>query len=244
VTETHDLRVTTHSFRAVYRRALEQHVATPGEATLRDAYELGRAGIALELTVLDLAIAHHEALRASLQSTHPDEVGDLLVAAADFLAEALTASEMVRRGYVEIREAERRQREDAALVRRLSALLADTSLAAHGRDALTEMIQLVAEHARELTQAVGCAVVVDGRAWPRAMKAVSADGESEDRSAGPDLVIPLTSLDGSQLGRIELWTAAPGGFSELQRAFADHLAQMTSAALDRAQLYSQARREA
>jgi hypothetical protein len=241
VTETHDLRVTAHSFQAVYRSALEQHVATPGEATLRDAYELGRAGIALELTVLDLAIAHHEALRGSLQSTRPDEVGDLLVAAADFLTEALTASEMVRRAYVEVREAERRQREDAALVRRLSALLADTSLAAHGRDALTEMIQLVAEHAHELTEAVGCVVVVQGRSWPRALEARSADGEPDDRSSGPDLVIPLTSLDGSQLGRIELWTAAPGGFSELQRALAEHLAQMTSAALDRAQLHTEAR---
>lgn len=242
MTETRDVRLTAHSFPAVYGRALARHVAAPGEATLRDAYELGRAGIDLELTVLDLAIAHHEALRPPLRSTPPDEVDDLLVAAADFLAEALTASEMVRRGYVEIREAERRQREDAALVRRLSALLADTALAAHGGDAVAEVIQLVAEHARELTGAAGCAVAVEGRGWLEAMEGVSLDDELDRRSTSPDVVIPLTSLDGSRLGRIELWTAAPGGFSELAQALADHLAQMASAALDRAQLHWEARR--
>ena len=241
MTDTHDAPLTVHSFRAFYRRALERHVGSPDEATLREAYELGRAGIDLDLTVLDVATAHHEALRACLRSARPCELDDLLVAAADFLAEALTASEMVRRGYIEIREAERRQREDAALVRRLSALLADTSLAVHGRDAVMEMIHLVAEHARELTQAAGCAVVVRGRGF-EPMAAVSADDELDRHSAGPDLAIPLTSLDGSQLGTIELWTAAPGGFSELAQALAEHLAQMASAALDRAELHWEARR--
>jgi hypothetical protein len=241
VTETPDLRLTTRSFRTAYRRALERHVGTPGEATLREAYELGRAGIDLELTVLDLAIVHHEALRTSLRSAQPTDLDELLAAAADFLAEALTASEMVRRGYVEIREAERRQREHAALVRRLSGLLADTSLAAHGRDAIAEMIQLVAEHARELTQAAGCVVRVDARGWPEPMEGVSADDALARESANPDATIPLTSLDGSRLGTMELWSAAPGGFSELAEALAHHLAQMASAALDRARLHAAGR---
>jgi len=242
VTDAHDARLTVHSFRALYRRALERHVGSPDEVTLREAYELGRAGIDLDLTVLDVATTHHEALHACLRSTGPHAFDDLLVAAADFLAEALTASEIVRRGYIEIREAERRQREDAALVRRLSTLLADTSLAVYGRDALFEMIQLVAEHARELTQATRCAVVVGGRALSEPMTAVSAEDELDRESAGPDLAIPLTSLDGSQLGTMELWAATPGGLSELARALSEHLAQMASAALDRAELHWEARR--
>jgi phosphoserine phosphatase RsbU-like protein len=242
MTEVHDLPITSRAFGRTYAQALDRHVRRPAEATLREAYELGRAGIDLGLTVLDVATAHHEALHACLRATPPCELDELLVAAADFLAEALTASEIVRRGYIEIREAERQQREDAALVRRLSALLADTSLAVHGRDAIMEMIQLVAEHARELTQAAGCAVVVGRRGLSEPMAAVSADADLDRESAGPDLSIPLTSLDGSQLGTVELWTAAPGGFSELAQALAEHLAQMASAALDRAELHREARR--
>ncbi len=241
MTDTQDAPLTVHSFRALYRRALERHAGSPEEATLREAYELGRAGIDLDLTVLDVATAHHEALHACLRSARRDELDDLLVAAADFLAEALSASEMMRRGYIEIREAERRQREDAVLVRRLSALLADTSLVAYGREAVIEMIQLVAEHARELTQAAGCAVAVRGRGFSEPIVAVSADDRLDRESADAHLAIPLTSLDGSQLGTIELWTAAPGGFADLAQALAEHLGQMASAAIDRAELHREAR---
>jgi hypothetical protein len=238
---TPGIRLGPHTFRTVYRRALERHVATPGEATLREAYELGRAGIDVELTVLELATAHHEALRASLRSARPDDVDDLLTAAADFLAEALTASEMVRRGYLEVSAAERREREHAALVRRLSGLLADTSLAAYGREAVSEMIQLVAEHARELTQAARCTVRVHGRGWAEPMEGSSADDDVEHESADPDLVVALHSLDGSHLGAIELWNAQRRAFSELADALAQHVGHMTSAALDRTRLYAAGR---
>jgi GAF domain-containing protein len=201
---------------------------------LRDAYELGRTGIDLNLTVLDLAIAHHEALRRALSSRRAADADELLAAAADFLAEALTAAEIVRRGYVEVREEERLQREQAALVRRLSGLLADTSLAFHGREAMLEMIQLVAEHTRELTQATACTVRVDARG----LEGVSVDEGVERGSGDPELTIPLTSLDGTRLGVMELRSATSRGFSEVALALAQHVAQMTSAALDRAQLHA------
>jgi type IV secretory pathway VirJ component len=238
MTSTREVRLTAPTFRVAYQDALSRHVREPGEATLHDAYELGRAVIDLELSVLDLATAHHEALRALLGDQAADRLDDVLAAAADFLAEALTAAEMVRRGYVEIREAERRQREHAAVLRRLSTLLADTSLAAHGREAIAEMLQLVAEHARELTEAATCTVHVEehGRATLEAVSAVDEQGQPP--SAAADLEVPLTSLDGSPLGTMALWSSTPGGFSELSEALAYHLAQMASAALERAGLHS------
>jgi phosphoserine phosphatase RsbU-like protein len=238
MTELHDLPITSHAFPTMYARALERHVCRPGEPTLREAYELGRTAIDLEIAVLDVATAHHTALRQLLRPLQPDEVDPFLAAAADFLAEALTASEMVRRGFLEIREAERQQRAHAAVIRRLSTLLADTSLVAHGHESIAEMLQLVVEHTRELTQAACCAARLEVRGRLDGMEAVSAgDDEPRGAPANPDLIIPLTTLDGSRLGTIELWSVNACGFSELDEAIALHLAQMASAALDRAQLH-------
>jgi hypothetical protein len=237
VTKATDIPRTAPAFRNAYRSALERHLTTPGEATLQEAYELGRTLIELELTMLDLADAHHTALATSLHSPPADSL-TVLAPAADFLAEALTASEMLRRGYFELREAERLQRERAALVRSLSSLLADTSLATPGSDAITEMIRLVAEHARELTHAEACAVRLDTDQW-HTLEARSVD---DDRvlSKNPDVMIALRSLDGSPLGAIDLWQAESAEFSELDKALAHHVAQMASAALERAQMHARA----
>ena len=236
--ETRD-RMIDPSFHAVYRRALERHVATPGEATLHEAYELGRAAFDMEMVVLDLAHVHHDALSALLATAPAGDLEDVLAGAADFLAEALTASEMVHRAYVEIRDEELRQREHAALVRRLSALLADASLAAHGREAIGEMVQIVAEHAREITGAAACVVHVESRFRP--LKGVSVDDEVQRQLGEPDLTIALTSLEGVGLGKMNLWSTTPSGFPKPSEALAHHLAQMTSAALDRVQLRAGAR---
>jgi hypothetical protein len=237
MTDVHDLPITSHAFPTMYARALGRHVWRPGEPTLREAYELGRTAIDLEIALLDVATAHHTALQQLLPPLQPDKLDAFLAAAADFLAEALTASEMIRRGFLEIREAERQQRAHAAVIRRLSTLLADTSLVAHGRESIAEMLQLVVEHTRELTQAACCAARLEVRGLDR-MEAVSS-GHEETRGApaNPDLSIPLTTLDGSLLGTIELWSVGACGFSELDEAIALHLAQMASAALDRAQLH-------
>jgi Phosphoserine phosphatase RsbU, N-terminal domain len=241
MTDTREAPLTARTFSVAYRDALSAHVLEPGEATLHDAYELGRAVIDLELSVPDLATAHHEGLRTLLRTGAAERLDDVLAAAADFLAEALTAAEMIRRGFVEIREAERRQREHAAVLRRLSTLLADTSLAAHGRGAIAEMLQLVAEHARELTEAAVCCVHIDGQGGA-GLEAVSGLPHGQAPSVPPDLEVRLTSLDGSPLGTMALWSLTPGGFSELSEAVASHLAQMASAALERAARHSVPRR--
>jgi GAF domain-containing protein len=237
VTDDHGLPSASHAFPAVYAKALDRHVRRPEEATLREAYELGRAAIDLEVTVLDIATAHHAALRRLLASVQPDALDGVLTAAADFLAEALSAAEMVRRGFLELREAERQQRRHAAVIRRLSTLLADTSLVSDGRDSIAEMLRLIVEHTRELTGAACCTARLEAAGSLDEMEAVSTD---EGRRLPPDdadLVIPLTTLEGSPLGTVTLWSVDARGFSELDEALAVHLAQMASAALDRAQLH-------
>ena len=141
-------------FRAAYRAALARHLDDGGERTLRTAYELGRDAVERELSVLDLAAIHHDALIAALRrNSDAEEIEWITQAAADFFLESLSAFEMVRRGFAEAQAAAILERRHAEILRQLSNLLADASLALGASDSLEEMLQLVAEQARELTDA-------------------------------------------------------------------------------------------
>jgi hypothetical protein len=50
------------AFRAAYASALRDYLDDPGERSLRIAYELAREAVVRRLSVLDLAVAHQEAL--------------------------------------------------------------------------------------------------------------------------------------------------------------------------------------
>ena len=143
------MSVGASKFQTAYLAALRTHIDNPSEGTLRTAYELGRDAVADESSVLDLAAVHHDAL-AVLLSSKPDAAGaaDVIPAAAAFYVESLSASEMVQRGFREAREAARLERRHAALLRQLSNLLADASLAFDASGSLEEMLRLVAEQAR------------------------------------------------------------------------------------------------
>jgi GAF domain-containing protein len=53
----------------------------------------------------------------------------------------------------------------------------------------------------------------------------------------------LTSLNGPDFGSIQVVEKAEGEFTEMDQAVLDHLAQMTSVAIDRARLYGKGRSE-
>jgi GAF domain-containing protein len=53
------------------------------------------------------------------------------------------------------------------------------------------------------------------------------------------LAASLTTLNGGELGAIQLFNKQDGGFTEDDEAAAVHLAQMASAAVERARLYQQ-----
>ena len=242
----------TQAFGASYGEAFAAFLGQRDERQLRVAYELGREAVMGELSVLDLAIVHHDALAAALDGA--DDPRAVTVSAGDFFLEALSAYEMVRRGFREARDAAALERRQADLLRQLSNFLADASLALGASDSLQEMLQLVAEQARELARAGRCLVMLDlGRG--RRVEAVSGDvdtwsqlpqaeiaapaGDHAARADGEARTLrePLTTLDGRSIGSIEV---SAGDFTDLDAAVLVQLAQMASAAVERRWLYRKA----
>jgi hypothetical protein len=163
-------------FRAAYASALGDYVREPNERLLRTAYELGREAVSRRLSVLDLVLAHQEALESIVSGAPgPLDARKLTRAGGDFLLEGLSSFEMVQRGLGEAREAARLERRQAEMSRQLSTFLADTSLALEASDSLEEMLRLVAEQARELVGAECCIATVSTGSGPRTAEATSFD---------------------------------------------------------------------
>ena len=161
-------------FGAAYAYAFEAYLIERDETRLRAAYELGRDAVTRRLTVLDLAVAHHEALQAAfVEGADSTEMRSLVRAGGEFFLESLSAFEMVQRGFAEAREAALLERRQTDLARGLSTFLADASLALDGSNSLEEMLQLVAEQARELVDAGCCVATVGFKTQARAVQAAS-----------------------------------------------------------------------
>lgn len=152
------MSIQLQDFAERYRKGFDVYLQKRDEHALSDAYELGRFAVARGLSVLDLAALHHDMLVARITidrgSASPEE---LVRAAGEFFLESLSAFDVVQRALQDAREVARVERHHAAILRRLSAFLADASLALDASESLEEMLQLVAEHARELTGAQRCA---------------------------------------------------------------------------------------
>jgi hypothetical protein len=229
----------TADFRARYGTALRAHLVQPGEATLREAYELGRTAVRHELSVIDLADVHHDALAAVSGELGLD--ADAIVVAGGFLVESLSAFEMIRRGYLEVREEATLERRRATMVRRLSNLLSDHSLTGNRPEPLREALQLVAEQARELVGAARCTVSADLDRDLHAGKnysAVSEELEDEPAEEIEELVVPLRSLAGHELGSIAMTPPQGRHLTARDKEIIAHVAEMTSAAIERARAYS------
>jgi GAF domain-containing protein len=252
------------AFRPSYAAAFEVFLVDPTETALRTAYELGRDAVSQQVGLLELAQIHHAAVLSAL--TGPTETPDLeriTRAASDFFLEVLSAYEMLRRAVTEVEEAVQSERRQAEMIRQLSSLLADTSLAASTNASIEEMLQLVAEQVHELIDARWCiahAHVALSRATP-----VYAVAGSEPTNPGnvveeayaafaprPEtapvrihvpaavnavIAIPLSALDGKTIGVLAIGTGAERRFTELDDAVFIHIAQMTAAALERAMRY-------
>ncbi|HYI98985.1 MAG TPA: phosphatase RsbU N-terminal domain-containing protein [Thermoleophilaceae bacterium] len=271
-------RAAVEPFRSAYASALADYLREPSEAMLHVAYELGRQAVSRNLSVLDLAVAHQEALLSALTGTPSSAVTR---AAGDFFLESMSSFDMVQRGLAETRDAARHERRQTEMARQLSTFLADASLALDASGSLDEMLQLVAEQARELVGAECCVATVAADGQPRTAQAASyfqADRRwtafvrwldlfavyrfveqagGSVRLAGEQLTdqaafltrpgdpplhgwvaASLNALDGSELGAIQLFDKQDGGsFTADDEAALIHLAQMASAAVERARLY-------
>jgi Phosphoserine phosphatase RsbU, N-terminal domain len=233
---------TLDGFRERYLTALAGYVGGPDEAALRTAYELGREAVSQDLTVLELASAHHDALISVLDASAPAEVRAVTKAACDFFVESLSTFEMVRRGFREAREAALLEQRHAAILRQLSNFLADATVALDATASLEEMLQLVVEQARELLSTRRChaRVVVDGET-PTTIEASSVADGGESKTGCDRISAAFVAWDGRELGMIEVADKTIGEFSDVDAAVLVHLAQMASAAVERARHYARGR---
>jgi light-regulated signal transduction histidine kinase (bacteriophytochrome) len=85
-----------------YSAALAHYLADPDEDVLNQAYELGRKALGDGLGVLDIAMAHHEALHAVISDqSRAEKPAPAIAKAAAFLTESLSPFEMSFRGYAD-----------------------------------------------------------------------------------------------------------------------------------------------
>jgi GAF domain-containing protein len=252
------------AFGASYEAAFHAFLAAEDENGLHNAYQLGREAVSDQIGLLELAHAHHAALMSAVAGvSETTDAQRVTRAAADFLLEALSAYEIVHRGFAEARETVASQRQQARMIRQLSTLLADASLALHTHSSVEEMLQLVAEQTRELTRAAWCvthghtasarqsAALAYARCEPPDALKIAAEAYSafdsgtptaapvrlEMTAPGEAIAIPLTTLDGENVGLLAIGAHEQRPFTDLDHALLRHIGQMTAAALERAMRY-------
>jgi len=91
------------AIRERYAEAFRAWLEHRDERELGTAYALGREAVRAQLSMLDLAEAHHEAAAAALAAeADPARAAELMSAASTFLGEALSTFEIAHRGYHEV----------------------------------------------------------------------------------------------------------------------------------------------
>jgi hypothetical protein len=81
-----------------YRAAFLRFLARREEFALTAGYQLGRAALAADRSLLDVVHVHHVVLAEVLREGPADEVPELARAASGFLVEVLASYDMARRG--------------------------------------------------------------------------------------------------------------------------------------------------
>ena len=82
-----------------YTRYLETHLVEPSETVLHHAYELGRQAVSAGISVLDMAVVHHNSLRKILERQPTAAHPALIDKAGLFFTESLSPFEMLLRRY-------------------------------------------------------------------------------------------------------------------------------------------------
>jgi serine phosphatase RsbU (regulator of sigma subunit) len=221
---------------ARYASAFSAYLDEQGERELGAAYDLGRAAVSEHLSVLDLAEAHHAALRGALEGGgRPPEA--TLQAGADFLRESLSIFESVHRGYTEVQEVARLEHEYVGQLRRL----ANASVAINASMGVEEILQLTADAARSITGAERASVAI--KASSSRLPPLSATSPVELGGGQPDparISAPLTDR-GAELGAIEVVDRPGREFTARDQALLDQLATLSSVAVSNARLYDRER---
>jgi len=92
-----------------YRMALMEFLQGNTEEGLAYAYEFGRARIDENVGLLQIVRVHQKAMKSILEASPADQRLPRLLAAEEFLMEALSTFEMASRGYVAMLNNKRRE---------------------------------------------------------------------------------------------------------------------------------------
>jgi serine phosphatase RsbU (regulator of sigma subunit) len=224
--------------RARYHEAFRAWLVHRDERELGTAYALGREAVSAQLSVLDLAEAHHEAAQEALRDeSDPVRRVELLDAAGVFFGEALSTFEIAHRGYHAVQEVARLEHEH---VNQLNALAA-ASVKINAAMTTEELLQLTVEAAREVLGAAGATISsTAGDPFARGLSAASPASGPSDGATGPPIGVMLRSA-GRPLGMLEVADRPDREFTPRDEAILAQLGQLASVAIAKSQAYTRER---
>jgi hypothetical protein len=221
-----------------YASAFAAYLADQGETGLGAAYDLGREAVAARLSVLELAEAHHAALRAALAAPPGDLApAEIVQAGADFLREGLSIFESVHRGYTEVQEVARLEHQHVEQLR----ALADASVAINSSLTVEEILQLAADAAREIIKTQRASVAVMAASTRLPPLSATSPRQLDGGEPNPARLTAQLSDRGQELGAIDLVDRPGREYTARDEAILTQLAGLTSVAISNARLYERER---
>jgi serine phosphatase RsbU (regulator of sigma subunit) len=214
-----------------YAAAFAAYLAVRGERELGVAYDIGREAVSGQLSVLDVAEAHHAALTVALETA--DDPAETVRAGADFLRESLSLFESVHRGYHEVQEVARLEHQYVEQLRGL----ADASVAINSSLTVEEILQLTADAARTVIAATRATVAIhapDPRLRPLS---ATSPHRLDEGIVDPARRTARLAGRGRDLGMLEVVDQPDREFSARDEAILTQLAQLASVAIANARLY-------
>ncbi|HZB77224.1 MAG TPA: SpoIIE family protein phosphatase [Solirubrobacteraceae bacterium] len=227
----------SEALRERYAAAFRAWLAHRDERELGTAYALGREAVHAQLSVLDLAQAHHEAAAEALRAEpDPARAAELIAAASTFLGEALSTFEIAHRGYHEVQEVARLEHEHVEQLRALAA----ASVRINATLTTEEALQLSADAAQEVLGARRARIAsATGDPFARSLSATAPAGGTSEETGRP-IGVMLRSA-GRPLGTLEVADDPAREFSPRDEAILAHLGQVASVAIAKTEAYTRER---
>jgi serine phosphatase RsbU (regulator of sigma subunit) len=223
---------------ARYNDAFRAWLEHRDERELGTAYALGREAVRAQLSVLDLAEAHHKAAQEVLRDeSDPGRRAELLEAAGVFFGEALSTFEIAHRGYHAVQEVARVEHEH---VNQLNTL-AQASVAINAAMTTEELLQLTVDAARQVLHVSRASISsAAGDPFARRLSAASPHDGTAAGPPGPAIRVLLRSAD-RPLGTLEVSDRPEREFTPRDEAILAQLGQLASVAIAKSQAYTRER---